>query len=465
MRPLELALLAVELAGLLGLLLGPRLGGRMARIVGYAALLPIPVALAQLWLEGWRWQLAGLTVLALLLPLGWLVRARRRRIPGIVAGVGIAALVLAAVPPVAVPMFALPAPTGPYGIGTATYAWLDESRPEIFTDDPADRRELIGQLWYPTAPGAAGTRVRYLDEAAAVRPLAGLLRLPPFVFDHLAQIGTPAVAGAPVAAAPARWPVLIYLHGRGGYRQANSRQVIQLASQGYVVLTLDQPYAASGVRLPDGRLARLDPRMTDRDFVDAAIPSLAADVSFALDRLAELDRADPSGRFTGRLALDRVGLFGLSLGGAVTAEACRTEPRIKACLPIDNFMPDPVVAEGLRQPTLWLTRDAATMRREGWSEEAIEDTLGSIRATFDDHGPGGWLVQLPGLYHLDFSDAPLITPLARTAGLSGPIDPDRGRLIIDAVTEAFFDHHLRGRSAEPLRTLPDRYPELIMDAT
>jgi hypothetical protein len=57
------------------------------------------------------------------------------------------------------------------------------------------------------------------------------------------------------------------------------------------------------------------------------IPFLAADAAFVLDRLEGLDRADPGGRFTGRIDLTRAGLFGVSPGGIVAAQACRGDPR------------------------------------------------------------------------------------------------------------------------------------------
>jgi hypothetical protein len=30
-----------------------------------------------------------------------------------------------------------------------TYHWVDGSRPELFSPDPDDRRELLAQVWYP----------------------------------------------------------------------------------------------------------------------------------------------------------------------------------------------------------------------------------------------------------------------------------------------------------------------------
>ena len=48
-----------------------------------------------------------------------------------------------------VPIFHFPKPTGSYAIGTVTYHWVDLSRPELFTTDPNDHRELMAQVWYP----------------------------------------------------------------------------------------------------------------------------------------------------------------------------------------------------------------------------------------------------------------------------------------------------------------------------
>jgi predicted dienelactone hydrolase len=51
--------------------------------------------------------------------------------------------------PIMCPVFRFPHPTGHHGIGTVTYHWVDADRPEAFTADPDDRRELMVQLWYP----------------------------------------------------------------------------------------------------------------------------------------------------------------------------------------------------------------------------------------------------------------------------------------------------------------------------
>src|SRR5580704_7882690 len=47
-------------------------------------------------------------------------------------------------------MIELPAPTGPFSIGTKIFNWVDRSRHEQASRNPADSRQLIVQLWYPS---------------------------------------------------------------------------------------------------------------------------------------------------------------------------------------------------------------------------------------------------------------------------------------------------------------------------
>jgi predicted dienelactone hydrolase len=65
-------------------------------------------------------------------------------------------------------------------------------------------------------------------------------------------------------------------------------------------------------------------------FMDAHIPYLAQDAVFTLDQLVALNRSDPNGILTGRLDLQRAGLFGMSMGAVVGGEACRLERRLRA---------------------------------------------------------------------------------------------------------------------------------------
>lgn len=472
MRPLEALLLAADLVAFVLVVVGAR--GRVGWL-RLAGLLVLPAAGAQLLVEGPRWQMAPAYVLGGLLVLVWLrnlrpgggsAGARPSRLAARAgAGLGVVALAVATALPLLVPVFSFPKPTGPAAIGTLTYHLVDSDRPEVFTGDPADRRELMVQVWYPAEPDSTAPRAPYVQEAAALEPTARMLGLPAFAFSHLERVTTNAIPAAPVARAQASYPVLLFSHGHGGYRQHNTLQVEELVSHGYVVAAIDHPYAASGVAFPDGRLAAFHPRMRDRDraFIDRVIPFLAQDARFTLDQLATINEADPNSVLTGRLNLEQAGMFGVSLGGAVSAQACRMEPRLRACLVMDAFMPADVVHAGLRQPIMWLTRDAATMREEGWSEADVDEHQTTMRGVFERLPAAGYFVQVPGMFHLDFTDAPLLSPLASRLGLSGSIDPHRAHAITNAYSLAFFDRHLKGRPAAPLDGPAEDFPEARLE--
>jgi hypothetical protein len=361
-------------------------------------------------------------------------------------------------------VFSLPHPRGPYQIGTLTYDWVDAARPEIFTADPHDRRELMVQIWYPARASKSAKRAPYIADGYALAPLARLMHLPGFVFQHLKYVKTNAMPAAPMAPGAVSYPVLVFSHGRGGFRQHNTLQVEELVSNGYVVVAIDHPYAAAGVVFPDGHRASLDARMLVRKSEDGFIPYLAQDVSFTLDQLATINRSDPRGILTGRLDLQRAGMFGVSLGGEVTVEACRLDPRLKACLSMDVWMPADIVQAGLRQPTMFISRDAATMRLEGWSQAVTDETLGTMRKVFEELPGYGYFVRVPGMFHEDFSDAPLLSPLTSWLGITGPMDARRERAIVSAYELAFFDRYLKGRSAKLLDGPAELYPEVLFES-
>jgi len=238
-------------------------------------------------------------------------------------------------------------------------------------------------------------------------------------------------------------------------------------SHGYIVAAIDHPYAATGVVFPDGRIAAFDPRMFDPshpshpEFLDRIIPFLAEDALFTLDRLAGLNQSDPNGILAGQLDLQRAGMFGVSLGGEITAEACHLTPRLSACLAMDVFMPADVVETGLRQPTMWISRDARSMQLEHWSRRDIDETQTTMRAVFDKLPADGYLVLIPGTFHPNFSDFPLLSPLTHWLGLTGPIDGRRASRIIDAFSLAFFDRHLKSRADAFLDRPEQRFPEVL----
>ena len=405
-------------------------------------------------------------------------------------GLGMLGLVIAGALQIIIPVFRFPHPTGPHAIGTLTYHWMDASRADIFIADPNARRELLVQVWYPADGGASPAHAPYMQDADAVMAaFARIHGIPSFFFSRFKYVTTNAVSGARMASGQGSYPVLILPVGATGFRQMNTFQVEELASHGYIVVALDQPGAAANVVLPDGHEVPGVPVLQLQALIrpshipgatapplhgralpaSSIVPFLTQDISFALDQLALLNQADSNHILTERLDLQRVGSFGVSLGGIVVSEACLYEPRVRACLMMDAPMASDVVRAGLAKPSMWITRDAASMRLErervgGWSEVDIKAHQTSMRAVYASLPGAGYFVQVPGAFHSNFMDVPNWTPLASMLNLAGPIDGQRAHDIINAYSLAFFNRHLLGRPAKLLDGSPAQYPEVLFES-
>lgn len=487
MRPAEILLFMSNLMAYLSLAIPLPFSADFSKpLVGVAFIM----AILQVTTEGPRWQLLPAYSLAAGFALVWILHfffPGSLLVSPLLVGIGIVLGALATlaslVLPLALPVFAFPQPTGPYAIGTTTYHWVDANRPELFTAVPNAPRELMAQVWYPAQPHASLPPAPYLPDAEALTPaLAALFHLPRFFLAQLRYVTTHAAVDTPVAEEQARYPVLIYLTGLHGFRQVSTFQIEALVSHGYIVVGLDQPGAAALVRFPDGREVpglpqavmqpliqqsaepqQPPPMLLGRAMPDGIAPYLAADVSFTLDQLAARN-AEPGHRLTGRLDLAHAGVLGVSLGGLIGAEACLNDARPRACLIMDVLMSADVVREGLRQPAMWITRDAETMRLEreragGWTEKDIAQHQTTMRAVYESLPGDGYYLQIPGMFHLNLTDAPYWSPLLSRLGLIGPLNRQRVFEIVNAYSVAFFDKHLKGQRAFLLRRAASPYPE------
>jgi predicted dienelactone hydrolase len=499
MRPAETLLVFANLLTLVVVAV-PRL--HAARWMGGVVLITIAIALVQVLMEGPRWQMVPAYVLTGLFLFVWLVQSfvpvggivkqilTNRLVAGFAIILCIIGLGLSAALPIVLPVFHFPRPSGPYDIGTVTYHWTDISRREVFSPDKQRRRELMVQVWYPARKGTSSSHAPYLPDADAVTTaLARLHHLPDVSFHYLTYVTTNAAASVPIADDQPSYPVLIYLEGLTGYRQMSTFQVEELVSHGYIVVGIDQPGVAATVVFPDGHQLAITglltqiqsladqsispaehaPQFNGQTFQDGIIPYLAQDVSFTLDQLAALNTRDPKGILTGKLDLEHIGMFGISFGGIVGAQACLQDLRLKACLVMDVWMTVDVVQQGLRQPGMWITRPADTMRLErqkdgGWAEKDIELTQTTMRAVYNRLPRDGYFVQVPGMFHIDFTDLDLLSPIFPIPGIiDGPIGSQRAHEIINAYSLAFFDKHLKGEPQALLDGPVALYPEVIFE--
>ena len=159
---------------------------------------------------------------------------------------------------------------------------------------------------------------------------------------------------------------MLYSPGAEDPRTWETTLVQDLASRGYLMVTIDHTYNASEVEFPGGGVVdTLWPEWFQQaqqgGFPELAKKLLAvrlADTRFVLDELAALDagrhhdaaqRPLPHG-LAGALDLHRVGMFGVSLGGIITPQAMYEDPRIKVGIDIGGTVESPFIPDPIRWP-------------------------------------------------------------------------------------------------------------------
>jgi dienelactone hydrolase len=393
--------------------------------------------------------------------------------PFAVVGLAAVVLALALVSPArastAGVRFSLPAPSHRSEIGTLSLHLVDRSRPDPWVAAP--HRELMVSVWYPALRSAGHRLAPYMQPGAAERfdavggPGHGI---PQGTVDW-ATTRTHAREGAPVDPRGGPRPVVLYSPGSGDPRTWGTVLVEELASRGYLVLTIDHTYESPGVQFPDGSVKGNEPVLAalERAVEDGTVPAWlekmlrvrVADARFVLDRLAAL----PDG-LSRLVDPDRVGMFGQSAGGIAAAQGMFEDRRIRAGIDLDgsleyNREPNgtnltPVAVHGLDRPFMLMGREGVNHLSEP-----------SWRA-FWAHSRG-WHRDLTvrGSRHQTYTDLVAIMPQTGLAADAverriGTVDPTRAVAAQRAYVTSFFDRWLLGRDDHLLDGPSPCYPEV-----
>ncbi|MEV4826349.1 acetylhydrolase [Micromonospora sp. NPDC049274] len=350
----------------------------------------------------------------------------------------------------------LPRPTGPYPVGTVPLHLVDRSQPEPLAG--AGRfRELMVSVWYPARNERRYPRAPWMTPAS-MRMLLGSAGFDP---DAVLAPLTAGHEGAPVLRRHPgrRLPVVLYSHGAGSHRSDTTIVVQELASHGYVVVTVDHTYDGFS-EFPDGRVT-----VQEEDF-DSTPWTYTRDVRFVLDQIADLAAgANPDVDGTplpaglgAALDLSRIGMFGWSKGGTATALTMGTDRRVRAGLSLDGPMvSQPMPTADLYRPFMLMTAESTRA-----AEPAVAEFFTHLR---------GWRlnIQAAEAIHASYGDNQWLIPqLARVIGMSdeelvgliGNLDPARAVRIGQAYPLAFFDLHLRHRGGHLLSGPSRAFPEV-----
>ncbi|GAA3083116.1 alpha/beta hydrolase [Streptomyces olivoverticillatus] len=365
----------------------------------------------------------------------------------------------------------LPAPTGPYRTGITTLYLSDRSRRDPLEPE-IPVREVMASVFYPARTVHGCPRAPQMTAGAAADFGADGRRshpeLPASGVNWAATM-THAYTGAPAQAARRR-PVLLYSPGGGDARTMGTGLAEELASHGWVVVTIDHPGDACEVEFPvrmTGRgivrstVLRSDPR-TDPDLFRTLIDTRIADIRFVLDQLEVLAAGrnpDAAGRplpeHLGRaLDLRRVGAYGHSAGGTAVTQAMYDGRRIDAAVDLEGYLDRapksqgreselyPVARYGTDRPLLLLGTDGFQDRaglERSWPAVLVH-SAGRVCRRQLDHAA-----------HWTFTDYAALAPQLQTAGLMtaadraklvGTADPAGAVPTVRRHVRSFFARHL-----------------------
>ena len=331
----------------------------------------------------------------------------------------------------------LPAPTGRWPVGTTTRALVDSQRRDPWNNAPI--REIALTVFYPA------TVVRGLQRAPQLAPAAaevfkgldaGVLHpeLPTSGVNWAATLTHSYVDAPPL---PGRRPTLLYSPGGADPRTIGTSVAEELASHGYVVLTLDHPGEASEVVFPDGRLRTIEigpDVQTDPVRSRLMMDTRFADLRFVLDHLPDLHQS---------IDLRRVGVYGHSAGGA-TAAVSLEHPQVRAAANLEGYLDTldgelyPIAQHGTRKPLLLAGTD-------GFRDERFDRTWSAVLS----HGGPVRRVQLSDANHWIWTDYAAFAPQLQSAGLMTAAARARlvgashcGVPVVRRLVREFFDRSL-----------------------
>ncbi|MBV9381394.1 MAG: lipase, partial [Streptosporangiaceae bacterium] len=349
----------------------------------------------------------------------------------------------------------------PYRIGVVSLHLTDRSRTDPWVPGH-EVRQLMISIWYPARDTGRYPLAPWLEPAAAAHferrqgVAPGLVRLPV----------TDGHVGAPVDRRCGGRPVVLFSPADRLDRSIDTAIVEDLASHGYIVVTIDHTHDSGEVEFPDGHVevSTLPP---DSERVNTEATAVrVADTRFVLGQLTELNAGRDPGAghrplprgLAGALNLSEVGMFGFSMGGATAAGAMFSDAGIKAGIDLDGTIYGPVASKGLDRPFLLISSQD--------NGRNVDHTWASFWAHLR-----GWRLdlRLRGAEHLAFSDAVSLYPQAapylhlapaQLAKLVGTISGTRAIAIERAYVRAFFDLQLRHRDTGLLGRPSPAYPEI-----
>lgn len=353
-----------------------------------------------------------------------------RPFPTILRAIGTLLLVFITVTPALIfPQHPMPQVTGKHSVATALFSYTNQHQIETFTNT-GEKRQVNVEFWYPADSTGGET-----------------------------------------------YPLVVFAHGSMGMKTQNRSTFLDLASNGYVVCSIDSPYIALFTRGNDGRLVIQSPSIreellnlnshkydyaSDLRIQHSWMAVQTTDINFVLDTILASAQDSGSAAVYHLVDVKKIGLMGHSLGGESSAQVAREriasgKNDIGAVVDLDadpageyvgvvngkpvlNNTPYPV-------PILIIVSDALAPGMAVIPDAADVIALKHVVAT----APHAYEIDIAGTNHLSFTDlaisSPILTFLMNSsfhATTGAAVDPLATIEEMNATVLQFFNVYLKG---------------------
>ncbi len=323
----------------------------------------------------------------------------------------------------------LPKPSGKYLVGTTKMSFKIDKARKIDGGN-----QVPCQIWYPANPKPT-IKVQNLITKEAQSAVTHILGWPEAIVAFIPYIQTNTYPNSTIANEGSAFPVIFYNHGYSGHSGVYQSIFEELASQGYIVVSVGHPGESAYYTDSDGRVVGNNPAseilrlreeetigqqqeaVKDRIFTGTdpveqlkyykellelspyhqkSVDQWVFDCEVVLKNLKLLNTTDPA--WKGKMDLDNIGSIGHSVGGAVAGELAKILPEVKAGINLDGFQFGSLATNPLKKPFMFM----AGIR----SPSSDLHTLHSC--FFHQSKAPAYLVGFLGWEHACFTNLPLL---------------------------------------------------------
>ncbi len=366
-------------------------------------------------------------------------------------------------------------PTGASVVGTAydSFAYTP-SEPD------ASPRTIPVLTFYPATSTGAGELRKYIHES---------------ILPGAAGIETNSYLGAPML--EGKHPLLLFSHGLSLSLEVHTVQCEELASHGYIVVSIGHPGGGS-YELPNGDLmlydAAKEAEKAAQDntsmqifakfsnwmslngktatpdehseqlkiVIDNAVDTMQSADLWIRDSLAAIDwilaqAAQPGTLLYDRVDADKIGAFGMSFGGCTAMSLTYASDVVKAAANLDGLFYSTFWQQPLSKPTLLVNNDSGM---GGFLRHPFLIAEGDTYLALVSDATHGNFIDFTDILAENNITKIEIDGVEMEFPTLGSIDPDRVEIIMNTFLLDFFNKYLKGEESKLIDT--DNVPAEVL---